>query len=132
MILIDTSVWIDYFHKKPRIDLEQLDLFIESKLVTTCLPIYAEILSGQMSSQVRNKISGAFEAMNFIDLDWRQKDTWNIMINLAGKTRHFNLPIPGLIDRMILSCALKADAMLWTLDKHLEKLAQICKVEIFS
>jgi len=46
MILVDTSVWIDYFNGKINVFTDELDLLLRKELVVTGDLILAEILQG--------------------------------------------------------------------------------------
>ena len=132
IVLVDTSVWVEYFQKKPLIDPAHVDLLIEERRVATCLPIKAEILSGEMSAQAKSVVLAAFDAMTFIDSDWDSHETWEEITDLATETRRKKRGVPGMIDRMILLAAKRSAAQLWTLDKKLQKLADLSGVNLFS
>ena len=130
-VLIDTSVWIEYFQKKPLIDPAHVDLLIEERRVATCLPFKAEVLSGEMSAPIRSVVLAAFEAMTFIDPDWNAHETWGGVTDLAAGARRKKWGIPGLVDRMILLAAKRSAAQLWTLDKKLKKFSDLAEVKLF-
>lgn len=132
MVLVDTSVWIEFFRKKPSISVDPLHILIEEKQVVTCLPITAEILSGEIPASKRSVIQDAFNAMVFIDLDWNSKKIWEEITHFALTAKKQGMGIPGLIDRMILLAAQKGSCSLWTLDRKLQQLAKFTKVPLFT
>ena len=86
-------------------------------------PIRTELLSGHIHPNLKSEIVLAFDALDMIDLDWNNRNTWNDVIALADIAKSNRLPIPGLIDRMILIAALNANARVLSLDRGLLILA---------
>jgi predicted nucleic acid-binding protein len=130
-ILIDTSVWIEFFAAKSKLsifELQQLSLEISEGLAVLINPIRVELLSGHIAPELQIRIDSLLDAIDMIDLDWNQANTWNEIINLANNARQNNLPIPGLVDRMILLSAAKSDVILYSLDKTLIKLAKAINI----
>lgn len=126
-ILIDTSVWIEYFSLKSRLSpstLEKLSNAIIEDEIVIVDPIRAELLSGQIRASKRAELEALFSALKKIDLDWNSKENWDQVIALAGVAMTNRIPVPGLVDRMILLSAQKAGAVLYTLDKGLLKLSK--------
>lgn len=131
-VLVDSSVWIEFFRLKTPIPMAPLEFLIQERRVATCLPIKAEVLSGKMASPLRDLVEKAFDAMDFIDLDWNSKDTWNGLVELALRAQKKRVALPGTIDRMILACCLKSKLALWTLDRKLRKLAKAFGQSLFQ
>ncbi len=133
-VLVDTSVWIEFLRKKPQISdesLSRLYLLLEEDRVVTIYPIHVELFSGSILPQKRKEIEEAFESMAHVDLDWNSKITWVRLIEMAQSAKARSLPIPGVIDRMILSSAEASQSSLWTLDRALIRLAEVLKVPLF-
>ncbi len=131
-VLVDSSVWIEFFQPQTTFSLHPLESLIQDRLVATCLPIKTEVLSGRMSAGMRNRIGHAFDAMDFVDLDWNSRETWNGLIEISRKAQKEKVSIPGIIDRMILACGLKARLPLWTLDRKLQQLATALHQPLFQ
>ncbi|MCB4790819.1 MAG: PIN domain-containing protein [Elusimicrobia bacterium] len=116
MVLVDTSVWIDYFrHGNKHIEelLEEDEIiiheFVIGELACGNIKNRKEILrlltSLPMTKDIRND-----EILKFIESN-----------NLMG----IGL---GLIDIYLLSSCLLSNAVLWTLDKKLKNTAKILKI----
>ncbi len=133
-VLVDSSVWIDFFQQRPQLSqklLRQLSLLIEEKNTVVIYPIEVETLSGNIIPSQENLIRSVFEILEHVDLDWNSKSTWVKIIDLAKQARKSSVRIPGLVDRMILLAAQESDLVLWTLDQALQKLAKIQKVKLY-
>lgn len=125
MVLIDTSVWIEFF--KPHaswINSLFLESLIEEGEMATCFPIWAEVLSGEMTPKTRQTVSDAFKSMIFVDVDLNSSQTWEELIEMALFAKKHKLSTLGLIDRIILLASKKSNSKLWSLDKKLNHLAK--------
>lgn len=134
-VLIDTSLWIEFFSKRSKLSVDAIAIFSELIIndeVAIIEPIRAEILSGHIVASSKSEIVEALNLLHIIDVDWREREIWDEIIKLAEIARKARLPIPGLVDRMIIMSALRADAKLATLDKSLLSLAKKATVRIFD
>jgi predicted nucleic acid-binding protein len=132
-ILVDTSVWIEFFSPRPKISehfLEQMKHSIIEGEVAIIEPIRVELLSGGIRAAKRKEVALLLAALTQIDLDWNSKETWNKLIDLSDLARIKKVPVPGVIDRMILLSAREASAHLWTVDQSLRSLALCAQVPI--
>ena len=133
-ILVDTSVWIEFFRSRSGLSQDLLDflsLTLEDDRVVTIYPIQAEILSGSLLPHKEKEIREAFESMTHIDLSWNEKNTWDRLVEMAQVARKASLRIPGIVDRMILGAAEKEGVSLWTHDAALAELAKKLDVHLF-
>ena len=68
MILVDSSVWIDYFRGTPTPQAEMLDSLLESEPVATGDLILAEVLQGFRSDRDFNQARKLLTSLMVIDL----------------------------------------------------------------
>jgi predicted nucleic acid-binding protein len=123
-VLVDTSVWAEYFRRKSRLPLmalEALSELIAADLLVIIQPIRAEVLSGHIKKGREQEVRRALESIEPADLDWSAAETWNQVVACAHASRERDLPVLGIVDRMILLAGEASNAKLWTLDKPLEK-----------
>jgi predicted nucleic acid-binding protein len=133
-VLVDTSVWVEYFRKRPRLarqQLDRLDDLICEDLVAIVQPVQAEVLSGRIKKEREPEIRAAFGALRSLDLDWNAPATWDAVARCAVHAREAGVPCAGLVDRMVLLAAEHGGAALWTLDGPLLKLAQSRNAALF-
>lgn len=131
-VLVDTSVWIEFFSRRSIVDVTALTVLIESRQILTCFPIMAECLSGRTVAAERATIQRAFFSMDRIDVDWNREENWLQIADLSSALRERRVKSPGLVDRMILLCTKTADAAIWTLDKTLKKAAEAIRLGIYT
>ena len=122
-VLVDTSVWIEFFSPRPVIETAGLELLIGEKRVVTCLPVRAELLSGKIRGEKRHVVVRALDSMVYVDPDWGKKETWDELSGLSDLARCEKVGLPGLVDRMIVLAAKKSGSLLWTLDRKLRVFA---------
>ena len=132
MVVVDTSVWVEYFKSKPSIDTQALDRLILEAEVSICLAIYAEIFSGQMTAAAKVELRSLFVVMNFFDLDWNKKEIWQSLGDLADSAFQNRIPACGLVDRMIVQVCKTHKLTLWTLDTKLKSLSHFNHVQCFA
>jgi predicted nucleic acid-binding protein len=130
-VLVDSSVWIEFFAPKSSLPPGSLEELISQRQVATCQPIKAEVLSGKMDPAARRAVEAAFDAMDFVDLDWNSEKTWRGLVELSLQAQRKRAPIPGIVDRMILACCLGTELILWTRDRKLIKLSKALNLSLF-
>jgi predicted nucleic acid-binding protein len=132
--LIDTSVWIEYFSKRSNISPENTEVLrelISNGEAVIIEPIRAELLSGHIASGQRQEIMLALDALDMIDLDWNARATWNDIVALAELAQSKRLPIPGIVDRMIILSALNANVSIYSRDRSLLRLGSEASVRVW-
>ncbi len=112
-VLIDTSVWIEYFRgNRNFIDpgLELIDLGMAYSLEV----VFAELAQGAKSTRELDMILAFFSNMKLLDSPG--------LIFKAGIYSQQNRLIEkgiGLIDAILIVCTIENDLKLWTLDKKI-------------
>jgi predicted nucleic acid-binding protein len=132
-VLVDTSVWIEYFRERPSLSPERLSALAElirEDEVVTIEAIRAEVLSGRLDPEAADDIAASFGALRTIDLDWSKRSSWDELVELARRAHAARIAVPGLIDRTIVAAAQAASVPLWSLDPRLRKLAANVGVEL--
>jgi predicted nucleic acid-binding protein len=104
MILIDTTVWVDFFNNKETPQVSVLDLLLsEGEDVCTCGIVLSEILQGIRNDRTYRKIKSDFS--NLVYLPMNQ----SIFIKSADMYR--NLRKKGITIRKSLDCMIAAVAI---------------------
>lgn len=114
MIIVDTSIWIEFFKQNPNF-VSEMESLLENKDVITIEPIFSELLYGARSEKEKSKI------LSYLKILPKIKFTEGSFIdttNFANKNNHHNLGI-GLIDSLILKSSLENNYEVWTLDKKI-------------
>ncbi|MEW5922288.1 MAG: PIN domain-containing protein [Bacillota bacterium] len=112
-IIVDTSIWIEYFKNRP-----EITVFIDGSLpngnIYMAGPIVAELLQGVKSEKEAGKLLDCLDAVPFIEsniADWRLAGT------ISFKLRQEGLTIP-LTDLLIGAISINNGAYVYSLDYH--------------
>lgn len=68
MILVDSSVWIDYFRGTPTPEAEKLDLLLGNEPIATGDLILTEVLQGFVSDRDFNQVKKLLTSLLIVDL----------------------------------------------------------------
>ncbi|CAN1572951.1 VapC Predicted nucleic acid-binding protein, contains PIN domain [Spirosomataceae bacterium] len=125
MILVDSSVWIDYFKGSERT--KTLDLFIELDLVATNELILTELLP---FLRLRNE-KGIFSILSIlprIELEIFWEGIREIQkLNLKRGVNNVGIP-----DLIIAQQCVDKNLELWTFDKHFKLMSEYLELKIYS
>ena len=116
MIILDTSVWIEFFKKN-------LDIFravkklLEAEEVYALECIFGELLQGAKNDGERDLIISYWKYLPRIE----EKEIWIEAGKYSGEKRLTSKGI-SLIDSVIIIAAVRSKSKVWTLDKKLRKI----------
>ena len=115
MIILDTSIWIEYLKNNDPI-FEQVDALLEQNEVLALSFIFGELLQGSKNQRERQVIHEFWNVLPKID-----ETGLFIRAGLeSGKHRWMDKGI-GLIDSTILIASVESRSFVWTLDKKLSR-----------
>ena len=114
MIIIDTSVWIDYLKGSQEITFI-FNQLLQKRQVVAISVVFGELLQGVINRREREVVSGFWNNLPKID----ETDLFIEAGNLSGKNKLFSKGV-GLVDCYILSASIREDLGIWTFDKKLE------------
>ncbi|RUA34222.1 MAG: VapC toxin family PIN domain ribonuclease [Bacteroidetes bacterium] len=119
MIIVDTSVWIEYLKGNEQYR-NVLPKYLKEKYVVAISAVFGELLQGVKNKREHQIIMGFWESLPKVNEE-------NLFIE-AGKLSHeyklYNAGV-GLIDTYLLAAALNNDYAVWSLDKKLNKAIDI-------
>jgi len=124
LVLLDTSVWIDFFRKKSPV-FEEVDLLIEQNRICIARLIAAELLQGAKSTKEFNILKESPDVFHLLE---ETADTWNQAANLSRQLRSQGYTI-GLGDCYIATLAHHYRVPIWSHDKHFEIIANHLSIE---
>jgi predicted nucleic acid-binding protein len=125
MILVDSSVWIDYFRGGERT--KNLDLFIELDLAATNELILTELLPF-LRLQNEMEIFTKLDILPRIEFDIFWEGIREIQkLNLKRGVNNVGIP-----DLIIAQQCIDKNLELWTFDKHFRLMAEYLELKIYS
>jgi len=111
MILIDTSVWIEFFRQNAMYT-ERIESLLETREIITIEPVFAELLYGARQKQDRDMILSYWNILPKITFGM------NSMLaasEFANNNKYYQSGI-GLMDAVIIKFAIDGNHSIWTLD----------------
>ena len=115
MIILDTSVWIEFFKKKTEI-FTRVKKLLESQKVYALECIFGELLQGAKDDRERNVIISYWNNLPKPD----EREIWIEAGKYSGENKLLSKGV-GLIDVIIILSVIQSKAKVWTLDKKLLK-----------
>jgi len=117
-ILIDTSIWIDYFKGIEAVTEAINDL----DAGTTCItgPVMTELIQGVKNKKESKDLVLALESLPRLEItgqDWIDAGTFGSTLRQKGIT----IPLPDLI---IFTVALNNNCAIWSRDKHFQTIKE--------
>jgi predicted nucleic acid-binding protein len=126
MVIVDTSVWIDFF-KGHEPCFSPLSVLLADRQVLALPCVFGELLQGARNKKEQVIITDFWQSLpkvspNLFETAWIQAGS------LSSKERWFARGI-GLIDSTILYIAKESSNKLWTLDKEVMKVAKKLQID---
>ncbi len=103
MLLVDTSVWIEVFHTRPRFRLESV---ADLEEVATCLPVIQEVLQGFRDEQAFRTAREAMLSFPIVESPMRQ-GVFEEAAALYRSARRAGLTVRSGVDCLIAACAIR-------------------------
>ena len=116
MILIDTSVWIEFFRQKD-IYIKAIKPLLGSQKVITIEPIFSELLFGVRNSREKMLVESYWNVLPRIEYG---EGSLLEAAKFTNSSDYHKLGI-GLMDAIIVKSALDGNHLLWTLDARIIK-----------
>jgi len=111
VVLVDTSVWVDFARRGERGRAVAMRDLLEAGEVATCGPVAAELLAGA-EGEVAERMWGTLSSLPWAELDARG---WHEVGIAAGRLRRGGETLP-LTDLAIAVAASRADQAVWSFD----------------
>lgn len=122
MILVDTSVWIDYFADRPAAYVDRLGELLErGGEVATCDQVLLEVLQGIRDDRICQKTQAYFEALVFLPMT---HSTFLRSADLYRSLRKKGVTIRKPVDCVIASVAIENGVPLLHNDRDFAMIAE--------
>lgn len=124
-LVVDTSVWIDFFRGRPVPDLE---IALQDGLVVLSPVVCAELLSGHLSARSRHKLE---DFLLNLPLHPTPFQHWAAVGALRARlaARAVTVSTP---DAHVAQCALDTGARLWSYDRVFREIAEVSELRLYT
>ena len=127
LVLVDTSIWIDFFRKKEAI-CNQLNQLVEEKRATTVKLVIAELIQGakqEKEIEVINELDSVIPTLAELSDTWKKAGKLSYDLRKRGK-------VIGLTDCYIAVMTSEHNAQLFSLDQHFKVISKYYPLSIFK
>lgn len=121
MYLVDTSVWIDVFHRPPRVDLEST---VGVEAVVTCLPVLQEVLQGFRDDRAFRVARDAMLAFPIVEAPL-ETAAFEEAADLFRLARRAGVTVRSSVDCLIAVCAVRNSLTVLHHDRDFDQLARV-------
>jgi predicted nucleic acid-binding protein len=123
-VLVDTSVWIDYFRGSEKA--EPLDLLLEQNVIYTNDLILAELVP-YLKLKNQKKVIKLLQSISKLEL----KIDWDEIAKIQYKCLKAGINGIGIPELIIAQNVRQNTCQLYTLDKHFQLIKDIVKINLF-
>ena len=124
-VLIDTSIWIDYFRGGG--NAEEMDFLVDENLISTNELILAELLPFIIAKK-EVRLANILRSINIKSLNIR----WDEIIEYQIRCLENGANGIGIPDLIIAQNAIQNDSKIYALDKHFRLLGEILGVQLYK
>ena len=129
-VLVDTSVWVDFFNRHNSREADALARLIEDEAeIATCGVVLAEFFQGIRDRESLKTLEGFFRDMPL--LTPREPDTYLAAAELYRGLRARGVLVRSTIDCLIVRMAQEADVLLLAKDRDINRIIEsgLCRVK---
>jgi len=120
-VLVDTSIWIDYFNHRHSEHGEALEGLLREKRVAITGVVVTELLQGARQKSEFDALLGSILALPFLDATL---NTWIEAGRLSYSLRRKEVTIPTT-DVVLASLTIESQCLLFSLDSHFDRIPGI-------
>ena len=130
MLLVDTTVWIDFFASRERPHVHLLeDAFLRDEDICVCGVILTEVLQGIREDVDYRRTRKHFESLLFLPM---APETFISSADIYRQLRQRGITIRNAVDCMIAAVAIEHNVPLLHNDKDFEPIVQYCGLRTVS
>ena len=127
MVVVDTTVWVDFFAGRPTPQVRRLKSLIqEGEDVALCGVILAEILQGVRANAECARLESILRNFLFLEMS---RETFLSAANVFRSLRGKGVTIRNSVDCMIAACCIENGAQLLHNDRDFDAIASHTKLE---
>ena len=126
MLLVDTSVWIEFFRNPMTVDLEAIS--VDEELLT-CLPVIQEVLQGFRDEAAFRKARDALLSFTLLESPL-PPERFLEATDLYRRARRAGVTVRSAVACLTAACALRHDVEVFHQDRDYDALAQVSPLRV--
>ena len=128
-VLVDSSVWVDFFRDSSSPHGTVLDHLLEQGMVCTASLIKAEIIPSALNKKDFNRLRDLFQALPLLE---EPKTFWNEIILAQFALKQKGIHGIGIPDLMIAVLARTHEKEVFTKDRHFDLMKKPLGLKLFG
>lgn len=127
MILVDTSIWIEFFRKPSKI-------IIPAEMISSiavCPPVIQEVLQGIKDESIFAKVKSSLLSFQIAGSNLNTDDYVQAS-NIYRSARRRGITIRSSVDCLIATIAVKEKLSVWHQDRDFAEIAKFTELKIFQ
>lgn len=127
-VLVDTSVWVEYFRSQDPLLTKQVDQLLGEDRLVTIEIVEAELFRGARSEKEIRFLEDYFSHLPVLELPrraWRQAGRFSYQLARKGYSPH-------LVDALIALTAIEHHVFLYSQDKDFRRMAALSDLRLFG
>jgi predicted nucleic acid-binding protein len=125
MVLVDTSVWIEFFRRSGTDTARTISGLLEARRVVICGPVIAELIQGIRTEKERSAVLGDLDALPYVEPD---RDDWIAVGWIQNELLKKGITVP-LTDALIARLCIRYDFSIYSFDKHFRHFSRLKKFQ---
>ena len=121
-VIIDTSVWIEFFKGKNQETVTKVKRLIENERTVLCGIVLSELIAGIRRQKDEHIVIDALDALPYIETS---RQSWILAGRIARELSAKGKKIP-LTDLIVAAIAIENDCEIFTFDTHFDMVTK-CK-----
>jgi len=127
-MLVDSSVWVDYFRGGPSPEADYLDAAIAADAdLCLCGVVLTEVLQGIGPPRVYRKVRGQLDALLYLPTP---REAYALAADIYRAARAQGRTIRNTVDCIIAACAIVHDVPLLQRDRDFVTIASVSKLQL--
>jgi predicted nucleic acid-binding protein len=126
VLLVDTSVWVEFFRRPNKIDLESLAAAEE---FVTCPPVIQEVLQGFREERAYRTARDAMLALPVLESPM-EIEVFLEAAELYRRAGRAGVTVRSSVDCLIAACALRHDIEVYHFDRDYDALSRVAALRV--
>ena len=118
MVIVDTSIWVQFFRMPGSAEHEELNWLLEERQAALVGPVLAEVLQGARSTQEIEELQSFLFQLPYLEDGY---EAWLRVGTISHQLRQRGQPV-GIVDLLIAALALEHSCTVYTRDEHFQRI----------
>ena len=128
-VLVDSSIWIQFFRRPEAVVSLQLDWLLAHRLVCTTGVVKAELVPGARTPKDFRRLRRLFDAL---PLAPEREGFWTHLIRFQCRLQRNGIPETGIPDLIVATVAIQNRKLVFSTDEDFPRMARHIPLRLFT